>query len=836
MSKAEEALPPGFHDRPVLVVDPGQHTAIINRADADALGCFAVTASADKTVRVWSLANGRLERTIRLPAGPGNVGKSYATAIDPLGQVIAAAGWTGSDLEGEQIYIYDRATGALRLRIGGLPDVVHHLAFSPNGQHLAATLGGPNGLRVFSRDRNWSEVARDAAYGNSSYGAAFAPDGCLATTSLDGLVRLYGPDLQLWASTKPPGGARPFGVAVSPDGTRVAVGYDDSTALDVLDGRNLTLLDPVATDGIDNGNLFVVAWAADGTLVASGRYRDGAVRPVLAWAADGRGNRRALQAGPHTAMSLTPLPYGNLLVAGGGLRLVPLTSAGHSGWTLPSPVADLRGQQATLAVSADGATLNFGFEALGHAPARFDLGRLALTQSPPTDNHTVVPLQQGLPVADWVDSDQPTLGGAPLPLQLFERSRSIALHPNAGCFVVGTEWWLRAFDACGTLLWRQEVPSAAWAVNVTGDGRLVVAGYGDGTIRWHRMEDGREVLAFMPLADRRNWVAWTPEGFYAASPGGHGVLRWHVNQAGWQPAKDYFVSDIPGFHRPEAIKLVLQEMETPRAVGLAIIAEQRRKVQLLTNSRVPPGARLHMLVIGVSRYDVAHLRLEYAQQDAHDVVSALTSTQASLYTIGSPQYLADADATRPTIRRALETLRNAMTGPHDFAVVYFSGHGAMVDGELYLLPQDVRVGDAVALKDSALPVAILRAELTRIAQRGGRVLVLLDACYSGGASADGSAQPAASNVLSTALAAANITVLTSSSASQASREDPAWRNGAFTEALLEALGPDADTNHDGLISATELAAYIACRVPALTEGRQTPAMEVRFDGTLFAVR
>jgi hypothetical protein len=29
------------------------------------------------------------------------------------------------------------------------------------------------------------------------------------------------------------------------------------------------------------------------------------------------------------------------------------------------------------------------------------------------------------------------------------------------------------------------------------------------------------------------------------------------------------VADIPGFHRPEAIKLVLREMETPRAVGLA---------------------------------------------------------------------------------------------------------------------------------------------------------------------------------------------------------------------------------------------------------------------------
>ena len=42
--------------------------------------------------------------------------------------------------------------------------------------------------------------------------------------------------------------------------------------------------------------------------------------------------------------------------------------------------------------------------------------------------------------------------------------------------------------------------------------------------------------------------------------------------------------------------------------------------------------------------------------------------------------------------------------------------------------------------------------------------------------------------------------------------------------------------HDGLISATELAACLDRRVRALTDGAQSPAMELRFDGTLFAVR
>src|SRR4051794_23429809 len=55
---------------------------------------------------------------------------------------------------------------------------------------------------------------------------------------------------------------------------------------------------------------------------------------------------------------------------------------------------------------------------------------------------------------------------------------------------------------------------------------LVVAAYGDGTIRWHRMSDGQELLAFYPLPDRQRWVAWTPEGYYAAAPGTAEVLGW----------------------------------------------------------------------------------------------------------------------------------------------------------------------------------------------------------------------------------------------------------------------------------------------------------------------
>jgi uncharacterized caspase-like protein len=78
-----------------------------------------------------------------------------------------------------------------------------------------------------------------------------------------------------------------------------------------------------------------------------------------------------------------------------------------------------------------------------------------------------------------------------------------------------------------------------------------------------------------------------------------------------------------------------------------------------------------------------------------------------------------------------------------------------------------------------------------------------------------------------------VTVLTSSTTNEFSREDEKWSNGAFTKVLLEALGKDADENHDGLISMSELADYVVAHVSGLTGGQQHPGVEQRYESELF---
>ena len=127
---------------------------------------------------------------------------------------------------------------------------------------------------------------------------------------------------------------------------------------------------------------------------------------------------------------------------------------------------------------------------------------------------------------------------------------------------------------------------------------------------------------------RTGWPG-TPEGFYDATPGAFGVLRWHVNRGFDAAAATVPISDIPRLRRPDALPFVLQELETARALGIADMKAARREVQIRTGSAKAPGARLHVLAIGVSDYGAkaAGLALKFAHKDAEDVASALLNTQ-----------------------------------------------------------------------------------------------------------------------------------------------------------------------------------------------------------------
>jgi uncharacterized caspase-like protein len=246
-----------------------------------------------------------------------------------------------------------------------------------------------------------------------------------------------------------------------------------------------------------------------------------------------------------------------------------------------------------------------------------------------------------------------------------------------------------------------------------------------------------------------------------------------------------------------------------------------------------------VLTIGVSDYgDKARdLRLKFAHRDAQELASALVSTQdGGLYAEVKPMFLQDRTADKAGIYDALASVEiNLAKGAgNDLAVVLFSGHGTMIDGEFYLIPYGADATNPARLQASAISASEFQRRVSKLAQHG-RVLVLLDACRSAGLIGK---LPAA-ELLKSALAASNVTVLTSSTADKLSREDEKWQHGAFTKVLLDALSGsayDIDTDRDGYITMAELTAYMAKHLSRLTGGDQQLGLEQRFQSNIFAAR
>ncbi len=631
LARAQEApasaaaeLPPADR-RPFPALDPGMHTATINRLAVDRAGRWLVTASDDKTARVWDLANGgRLAAVLRVPVGEGNEGKLYAVALSPDGALVALGGFTGSAGTEAAIYLFERAGGRLLQRLGGLPNAVLHLAFSADGHRLAAALGGANGLRVYEAGAGgrWAQVAADAAYGDDSYSVEFDASGRLLATSYDGDLRLYTAGqrgLLTPLQRRPaPGGSKPFFARFSPDGRRIAVGFDDSTAVAVLDGASLAPLPSPDTSAIRNGNVSSVDWSADGQrLLATGTYgqADGTF-PLVAWPSAGGAPQLLLLGMTDTVMDLRPLADGRLVFGGGDpawgvldaqLQRTPLFRG--------PPVLDHRnnpggsigsgGVEAfRLAPAGEGRWLEFRAvtrDASGPRArlVRFDLAdrRLLLPTSPATAG--LAPRSTGLPIDGWRSTTAPTQAGKPLPLQPYERSRSLAISTDRQRFALGSGWAVRLFDAEGQRRWRTPTPDIAWLVNLSPDGRFVVAALGDGTIRWYRTQQegaaaaGSEALALFVHPDLQRWILWTPEGFYDASPGGDQLFGYQLNNG--REAAGTFIRSAQlqkQFFRPDLIARRLSGRPDDEAAIAAAVAEVGDVRTSLSLASLPPAIRI----------------------------------------------------------------------------------------------------------------------------------------------------------------------------------------------------------------------------------------------------
>jgi uncharacterized caspase-like protein len=224
---------------------------------------------------------------------------------------------------------------------------------------------------------------------------------------------------------------------------------------------------------------------------------------------------------------------------------------------------------------------------------------------------------------------------------------------------------------------------------------------------------------------------------------------------------------------------------------------------------------LYILAIGVSDYDNADFKLDYAAKDAKDFASAFKKQQGLLYKEVVDSILTDKNATKKNIQNGLQWLQD-ITAKKDVAIIFFSGHGYSDIKTYYMLPVEAKISE---MRATCLNFAEIKQTQASIE---GKVIVFIDACYSGDLMSKG-IDGLINMMVGTGDGEAGVITFTSSTGKEESLEDSNWGNGAFTKALIEGL-VDAPVNRYKKITYTGLYYYISNRVIELTNDKQHPTM------------
>lgn len=597
---------PNVPTQPLLALDAGGHTACVNKVLFTPDGKELITVSDDKTIRVWDLASGAPLRVIRPPIGTGVEGMIYCAAISPDGQYLAIGGfsWSGGP---NLISLISLADERIVRQYFGHENVIQDLAFSPDGRRL---LSGSNDATARIWDVQSGEcLVTLTGHTKAIYGVCWSPDGkrC-ATACYDYTAAIWSANSGQRLAVLKGHTAEVESVDWSADGYWLCTAADDNT---------VRIWDP-------NGRLLQTYDHLGEHNIKCARFtRD---RSRVVWVHGyGTGDDLAgvidLQTGQIAA---TYTGHGNTIMDG---RISPDGSLVASCdadcltavWRIDdgAEVQRMVGNNSNIyavAWSPDGKSIAFGDEWLGGSVlqattvltrsfdlsqlefgdpvteetsgqwlrARLELGSLRIESTGKTTadvlrgNSVVCTLQ---PVSDYD--------------RLYDRIRCYTLLPGNRA-VVGSNFGLWLYDAQTGERIRQLVGHGAlvYAVSPSKDNRLLLSASGDSTIRLWSLDapgDGPiEPLLSLFFAGNE-WIAWTPQGYYAASAGGERLIGWHVNNGFDHMAHYHSAAQFrKQFYRPDVIKLLPQTGSVEAA--LAAVGAGERPKNLVEN--LPPDVEI----------------------------------------------------------------------------------------------------------------------------------------------------------------------------------------------------------------------------------------------------
>ncbi len=604
-------------DHAIPQLDTGGHMAIVRGIAFTPDGKQVVSAGEDKVIRVWDLASGKTVRTIRGESALGSLGKIFAMALSPDGKWLAVGGdfetststKSGENVKAQKIRLYDFESGTLVALLKGHAGIVRSLAFSPDGSKLIsgssdntaiiwdtgvqagvqvpepkllhrleghkadiwALAFSPDGSRAVtgSNDKNlrlWqvsdgSQIALMAGHGDIVNRIAVAPDGTIASGDVYGTILLWdGQDghlLRTFVKMKTGVGSLKFSL----DGKLLLAscgmgGCSGSLAhihvYDVASGQ-----ETVTYSGHDN-SVRTTAVSPDGHWVASSASDDYSIhiwdlytgerrlgsdgQPLrlggqgqLVWSAGfSADGRRIAWGGIDACPEMTDCPNKQII-----LRQV---------LTLPLGDAPLGAPEALTGPSAN----NFR-----HASPTFDGWSLADRERGNLGSATLDILKGGQVVASIARNA--SNGAAHYAYGFSPDGKTIV---SSGAYGV-----IAAYDRRGKTLGEfAGHESNVFAIAPSPDGRYLVSGSTDETVRLWNLKT-RELLVSLFQGKDGEWVMWTPQGFFASSPGGAELIGWQINHGPEHEAEYVTAAQLrKSLNRPDIVVKAIQLASAEKAV------------------------------------------------------------------------------------------------------------------------------------------------------------------------------------------------------------------------------------------------------------------------------
>ena len=227
--------------------------------------------------------------------------------------------------------------------------------------------------------------------------------------------------------------------------------------------------------------------------------------------------------------------------------------------------------------------------------------------------------------------------------------------------------------------------------------------------------------------------------------------------------------------------------------------------------------RLFLLSIGISEYAQKEYGVKHAAEDAKMLTERIQAGSATFFSDVLTKVYLNKRATPTTIREGLAWLKQSST-ESDIVMLLFAGHAIKAKKGAYLMSH---TGDEEDIHNTCVALSEFIGSLAET--KAAEIVLLVDCVQSKAISKERTLNQ---EEFAKALGQSEkLTVLAS-----ISEEDPTAKanqdiqHRAFTRALLEGLGGQADNDKNGEITWAELASYAPKRVSEMTETKQIPVV------------